>query len=134
MRWRVGRNLTWRNMAFTSCHGQPLSAERSGPEAAAGLEGEPAGRDWFIATLTADLRRQCKSFNRKIYDRVAEMQLLRNYHCRCNLLVWKDEARRRPDFGTFARTRWYVTNLTYGNSAKRFKREPRVHGKTAQQL
>src|SRR5512132_3831181 len=34
MRWRVGRKPTSRSMDFTSCHGQPVSAERKGVPAA----------------------------------------------------------------------------------------------------
>src|SRR5262249_49942628 len=34
MRWRVGRKPTSRNMAFTSCQGQPLRPDRSGDRSA----------------------------------------------------------------------------------------------------
>src|ERR1700733_6630848 len=30
MRWRVGRSLTWRRRARTSCHGQPLRSSDRG--------------------------------------------------------------------------------------------------------
>src|ERR1700722_14221384 len=30
MRWRVGRSLTWRSRARTSCHGQPLRSSDPG--------------------------------------------------------------------------------------------------------
>src|SRR5450759_5071956 len=52
MRWRVGRKLTWRSIAFTSCHGQPVSSERSAAfAAAAGVTyGNTMVRGWLIVT------------------------------------------------------------------------------------
>src|SRR6516165_3047362 len=59
-RWRVGRNPTARNFAFTSCQGQPVSAARAvggcRPGPAAGMEAvdlKIIGRDGVIGNLEA---------------------------------------------------------------------------------
>ena len=51
MRWRVGRKPTWRSIAFTSCHGQPVNSERSaaGGGAALGLaDGNTMVLTWLV--------------------------------------------------------------------------------------
>ena len=140
MRWRVGRKPTWRSIAFTSCHGQPVSSERSvaGGGATAGLaEGNTMILTWLVVECHRQPRRADeKPYVCNIYALAARCNSFANSAAaRCYRAVPAGSSSAGARFRRLCPLASVCYESAHGNSASRpAERGYRANGHQASQL